>query len=195
MPRKTAAEKRAETRANLIEAATASFKARGYHAASMDEISDRAGYSHGAIYSNFKGKEALFLACVAHRSEAVTALWEDFIAKVRKSGAGAENVGKALVEALPDQQWTKAILEFRVSTLSDDSRDALLAEQRNWLDIVTRLLAAYCESNGLTPPRPLESLAEAMTAMVDGLRLYALVDPEVDIGRVFATTLDALLAR
>lgn len=193
MPRKTAAEKRAETRAKLIEAATATFKDRGYHAASMDEISDRAGFSYGAIYSNFKGKEALFLACIAHRSEGVTKTWEGFIANARELGAEPESFGKVLGSVLPDQQWTKAFLEFRLAAISDDSRQELLESQRHWCDIVTRLLDVYCTTNGLTPPAPLEAVANSVAATVDGLRVHALVDPDIDIGTIFSMTLKLIL--
>jgi AcrR family transcriptional regulator len=194
MPRKSAAEKRAETRAKLLDAATATFRDRGYHAASMDEISERAGYSYGAIYSNFKGKEALFLACIAHRAESVTRVWDDFIASARELGAEPENFGKALVSVLPDQQWTKAILEFRVAAISDDSRQSLLDAQRHWHRIVRRLLEVYCATHGFTPRVSLDAVAASLAATVDGLRVHALVDPDIEIGEIFSTTLGLLLA-
>jgi AcrR family transcriptional regulator len=38
------------------------FLRRGFHGASLDEIAEEAGYTTGAVYSNFKGKDDLFLA-------------------------------------------------------------------------------------------------------------------------------------
>jgi AcrR family transcriptional regulator len=38
------------------------FAGRGFQAASVEEIAEEAGYSHGAVYSNFEGKADLFLA-------------------------------------------------------------------------------------------------------------------------------------
>src|SRR5262249_35827039 len=38
------------------------FLRRGFHAASLDEIADEAGFTKGAVYSNFAGKDDLFLA-------------------------------------------------------------------------------------------------------------------------------------
>jgi AcrR family transcriptional regulator len=46
----------------LIEAATQVFASRGFQGATVEEIAEAAGYSHGAVYSNFAGKEELFLA-------------------------------------------------------------------------------------------------------------------------------------
>src|SRR6266540_3195196 len=55
-------EQRALTRARLLEAAGSVFARRGFHAASLDEVAREAGATTGAIYSNFEGKEDLFLA-------------------------------------------------------------------------------------------------------------------------------------
>ena len=54
--------RRAATRERLIEAATTVVARRGFHAATVDEIADEAGFSVGALYSNFDGKDDLFLA-------------------------------------------------------------------------------------------------------------------------------------
>jgi AcrR family transcriptional regulator len=55
-------ERRAATHRRLIEAATKVVARRGFHAATVDEIADQAGFSVGALYSNFEGKDDLFLA-------------------------------------------------------------------------------------------------------------------------------------
>src|SRR5829696_4871846 len=55
-------ERRAATRRRLLDAAIAVVAERGFHAASVDAIAEEAGYSVGAIYSNFGGKDDLFLA-------------------------------------------------------------------------------------------------------------------------------------
>src|SRR5258708_19895226 len=60
--RETRAEKQARTRAALLATAASVFAERGYQGASVEEIAERAGYSHGAVYSNFTGKEDLFFA-------------------------------------------------------------------------------------------------------------------------------------
>jgi AcrR family transcriptional regulator len=60
--RLTRAESRAQTRAHVLEAAARVFARRGYDGASVGEIAEEAGYSHGAVYSNFVDKEDLFLA-------------------------------------------------------------------------------------------------------------------------------------
>ncbi len=45
------------TRAQLLDAAERVFAREGFQGASVAAIAEEAGYSHGAIYSNFNGKE------------------------------------------------------------------------------------------------------------------------------------------
>jgi AcrR family transcriptional regulator len=56
-------ERRLEhTRALLLDAAEEVFAAKGFMAASVDDIAHAAGYTKGAIYKHFSTKEDLFLA-------------------------------------------------------------------------------------------------------------------------------------
>ena len=56
------AERKERTKVELIDAARSVFLRRGFHGASLDEIAEEAGYTKGAVYSNFDGKDDLFLA-------------------------------------------------------------------------------------------------------------------------------------
>ena len=53
---------RSARRAQLLEAARSVFVERGYHAAGMDEIADRAGVSKPVLYQHVPGKFELYLA-------------------------------------------------------------------------------------------------------------------------------------
>src|ERR1035438_3281679 len=65
--RLTREESKEVTRMRLIEAAERLFIRRGFDDASVDEISEAAGYSRGAFYSNFGNKEQVLLAVIDHR--------------------------------------------------------------------------------------------------------------------------------
>ncbi|MGH9019440.1 MAG: TetR/AcrR family transcriptional regulator [Acidimicrobiales bacterium] len=58
--RLTRTESRAQTRERLLDAAATAFASDGYSGASVEEIAESAGFSVGALYSNFAGKEQLF---------------------------------------------------------------------------------------------------------------------------------------
>ena len=58
----TPERRRQQTRDYLLQAAAQVFAERGFHGASLDEVAAAAGFTKGAVYSNFKNKEDLFLA-------------------------------------------------------------------------------------------------------------------------------------
>src|SRR5215211_6310744 len=60
-------EQQRHIRAQLLDAAERVFARQGYQGASIQAIAAEAGYSHGAIYSNFNGKEDLFLVLQQER--------------------------------------------------------------------------------------------------------------------------------
>ena len=61
---KRRAQMQAETRAKLIHAARKAFAAKGYAAASMDELTAEAGLTRGALYHNFGDKKGLLQAVI-----------------------------------------------------------------------------------------------------------------------------------
>src|SRR4051794_41323506 len=77
-------ERREETRAELVEAAARVFARRGFHGASIDQIAREAGYSTGAIYWHFEGKDDLFLGVYEAYATARVREWGD----VRDSAEG-----------------------------------------------------------------------------------------------------------
>jgi AcrR family transcriptional regulator len=60
--RRTQSERRAHTRAALIDAGRALFTERGFAGAGREEIVERAGLTRGALYHHFASKEDLFAA-------------------------------------------------------------------------------------------------------------------------------------
>src|SRR6266513_920054 len=57
----TPERRRAMTRQHLLEAAAMVFARNGFHGSTLDEVAATAGFSKGAVYSNFKSKHDLFL--------------------------------------------------------------------------------------------------------------------------------------
>ncbi len=70
-PRGTRLPRQARRR-QLLEAALEIFVARGYHAAAMDEIAERAGVSKPVLYQHFPGKQELYLALLDESVEELT---------------------------------------------------------------------------------------------------------------------------
>src|SRR4051812_47365244 len=74
------AERREQTRGDLIAAADRAFVEGGFHATSLDQIAAAAGYTKGAVYSNFASKEDLFFAVYEQRAEVAEAQIRELLA-------------------------------------------------------------------------------------------------------------------
>jgi AcrR family transcriptional regulator len=70
--RRTQAERRSRTRAALLESAARGLSRFGYGDLTLEQVASDAGYTRGAIYHQFKGKEDLALAVVMW----VASTWE-----------------------------------------------------------------------------------------------------------------------
>ena len=55
-------ERRARTRAQLLEAAARVYARRGFEGATLDAVADEAGFTKGAVYDHFGSKENLLFA-------------------------------------------------------------------------------------------------------------------------------------
>ncbi len=105
-------ERRALVREELVDAAATVFARKGYDAASVAEIAAQAGYTVGAVYSNFSGKRALFEAVFAQKSDETFALATTF-------GSSVEDLA-GIARRLLDQDanerrwwllWLEAVIE------------------------------------------------------------------------------------
>ncbi|MFJ9692472.1 TetR family transcriptional regulator [Kitasatospora sp. NPDC101183] len=69
MARLTRAQQQERTRAAVLVAARQEFAEFGYVEAKIDRIAERAELTRGAVYSNFTGKRALYLAVLVDAAE------------------------------------------------------------------------------------------------------------------------------
>ncbi|KAA8886245.1 TetR/AcrR family transcriptional regulator [Nocardia colli] len=69
MARLSRAEQQEVTRRKVLDAAKVEFIRRGFRGATIDGIAERAELTRGAVYSNFPGKQALYLAVLAREAE------------------------------------------------------------------------------------------------------------------------------
>jgi AcrR family transcriptional regulator len=104
-PRLTREQSRANTREKLLEAARGVFARSGFHGASVEEIASEAGYSTGALYSNFDGKEDLFLELMQREIDKTAGEIEQAVARsasVAERATGGARQWMAMIEREPD---------------------------------------------------------------------------------------------
>jgi len=181
--RETRAEKQARTRAELIATAAGVFARRGYNGASVEEIAEEAGYSHGAVYSNFEGKADLFLAVFEdYMAERVRELAETQMALPEDAPL------EARARALADQ-WMDRLAEGRESVLlhmefiAHGDREPELARRFGTRSAAMRqavagYIASYQDEVGAELAMPAEDLAMVLRALGIGLAIESLVSPD-----------------
>lgn len=194
--RMTRDERRLETRARLIAAAGAVFAAHGYHAASVDQVAERAGFTTGAVYSAFGSKEALFLAVVeTHLRENVAELEAaagDGSTVAARVHEGAEH-WMEIVERTPEmvllhtEFWTYAVRDPEV-------RPRVAAQFAEVRAAICRLLDLGARELGLRLTVPVEEVAIALDALADGIARQKLAEPDAVPHDLFARMVGVLLA-
>ena len=174
-------EKRRElTRTALVEAAADVFARRGFDGASLEEIAEAAGFTRGAIYSNFGSKEDLMLAVVDRYSHT---LFEAFSARLDEAGTVEEKTvaGAALWRDLihRDPTLTALNLEFRLRALRNEGfRTRLLELQRQHVERIADLIKRGTDSVGVKLKVAPQDLAEILNAATVGLSDLAGMDPD-----------------
>ena len=74
MPRRTQADRRADTRSRLLRAAAELFASRGYDSVSVNEVAAAADRSSGAVYAHFSSKQGLLKALLETSQETTSAV-------------------------------------------------------------------------------------------------------------------------
>ena len=101
----TRAERQARTREELVEAADRLFTKNGFHATSVDAVADDAGYTKGAVYSNFESKEDLFFAVYERRVDRRVADTEATLASGETAYEGLERLIMGLEHGATTAGW------------------------------------------------------------------------------------------
>jgi AcrR family transcriptional regulator len=177
--RPTRTEQQARTRAQLVDAAARVFARRGYQAATVEEIAEIAGYSHGAVYSNFAGKEDLFLAVfeqyMTQRIDEVTDATEIEGSFVERARSAADQWMKRFTD---DRDTFLLHLEFMIHAARNPHLSKRLGERMSTLRLEIERRLAEREQQAKTPlPMPAPDLALILRALGIGLAVEALNQP------------------
>jgi AcrR family transcriptional regulator len=181
LPRRSRREERKEeTRRELISAAAKVFARGGFHGASVEQIAAEAGYSTGAIYWHFEGKEDLFLAVY----EAFAAGLASDIEEVFAHGHG--DLSERAREAA--RRWTARVdsdpeflilaHEFLVHAWRQPALRAAFAHRIASIRLaLARVIAEEAKAEGRRLALSPEDLGTVMRALGSALGLARLADP------------------
>jgi AcrR family transcriptional regulator len=167
----------------LIRTARELFLREGYFATSIDRVADAAGYSKGAVYSNFASKDELCLAVLdrllAERARELAAAWRDAAGDI---DARLAALGRWINSVTADQGWITLEVEFASQVRTDPRlRRAFADRARNLRSTLSAVIEAAAEAGQVELVAPPEQLAAAVVALVLGVALQRAVDPELAV--------------
>jgi TetR/AcrR family transcriptional regulator, transcriptional repressor of aconitase len=175
--RRTRAEQQAETRARLLEAAAEAFAAHGFEGASIDRITELAGYTRGAFYSNYSDKAELLLELSDARMASFAAILPDVLA------AGQADQVREVARWLVDQPPPiETLLLVELGRLRHDHPEVAAVLDRlvsGSLGFVDAVLDAAPDQSPVAPGPDRAALSEALLAAVVGLSLLRHLGVEV----------------
>ena len=173
MPRLSRAERHAQTRQEVLEAAARVFARRGFASATLDDVADEANYTKGAVYSNFGSKEDLFLAVLEQRLASQIAFFQGLAERAQAEQA------QDLPGLLPqlndtDEVWCLLEFEFWLYALRNPPTRARVSELYRQFRAELAPLAVPFASETLKP----DELVAATIALYHGLTLQWHSDPD-----------------
>jgi AcrR family transcriptional regulator len=194
-PRLSRAQKKARTRSEVVAAARRVFLARGFHAASLDEIAEEAGYTKGAVYSNFDGKDDLFLAVLDEHYAQRTEQYAELILSEGDADEMFRVVARFMFDAYRrEPSWWPLISDFASHATRDNRIRRRLREVRERFHLaLADQIADMTERHGLSLFLPPREIARGVGSLMRGMAVEWAIDPSPDAGRNFEEMLAAYL--
>lgn len=189
--RRPKGDKRARTRAALLDAARELIRERGYERTTLQAVAERAGMTSGAIYGNFRNRDALFVALGE-------AFWAPVKPKIRPDSTFAEKMralAEAYIAAIPERR--PAVFGRLTGMAHATANEALRAEVRAVTERNFATGAAWLRSvadeGGL--PMPAETLVLLIHAVTEGLLFQRFLTPELVPDEAFHAAFAALASK
>jgi AcrR family transcriptional regulator len=182
MSRLSRAESQARTRERLVATATRAFLRDGYLATSLDKVADEAGYSKGAVYSNFRNKTQLCLAVL----DGIRAQQTERIAQAMGGPSSLEerlDAFHAWADAtIGDPAWTGLEFEFATHVRKDDQVRGQLAErERAARETIAGVIESTAAELGVSLPMPPADAAALLLSLGIGLGVRRMVAPSTPV--------------
>jgi AcrR family transcriptional regulator len=191
----TPERRRAMTRQHLLEAAAIVFARKGFHESTLDEVAATAGFSKGAVYSNFKSKDDLFVELLDDRVNREFAV----VSEVLEGGSHEKTEQFPRIRDIvrSDMFWSEDFvalwMEFVLYARRNPEAQAKLAAsiQRSRAQVQQLIEHEYAVVGG-TPKYPTRDLAEISLALFNGLGIVRLANPSAVTDEMLDTTLTFL---
>ncbi len=188
------AERRAQTSQRLLDAAAEVFARLGFHAATVDDVAEAAGYTKGAVYANFAGKEALFLALLDRHLDDQLAQVDQLVGAASDSDLHAGLRDASTTQMAAGESFGLLMLEFWLYAARDaPARAALAARYQRMRDRLAGVIVERDAARGIAGSRAPNEVAALVLALDAGLFLQHLIDPDAITPDLRANALSAVI--
>jgi AcrR family transcriptional regulator len=191
----TPERRRQQTRDYLLAAAAQVFAERGFHGATLDEVAAVAGFTKGAVYSNFKSKDDLFLGLLESRYQsAMSSLRADLesAAQPHQASDFLSRIAEDLHDAAAEH-WGMLYQEFLVYAMRHPQARRKLAElERADVESLAEIIAAERDRHGIKDEHSVEQTARFVVALMRGLFTMSLIDTAAVDDALVSAVLDFL---
>jgi AcrR family transcriptional regulator len=184
-------KRRAETRANLIEAAYRVFADKGFGQVRIDDVCAAAGYTRGAFYSNFDSLDELFFALYDESARLIAGQVTDAITDDDINPGVDAVIERVTATLLLDRDWLLIKTDFLLHAARNPAVADRLASHRQQLRtaIETRLDGARERLTLSDAIADIPNAARAVVAAYDGVTVQLLLDGDLQAARTWLTRL------
>jgi AcrR family transcriptional regulator len=189
----TQERRRQLTRDHLLAAAAQVFAERGFHGATLDEVAQVAGFTKGAVYSNFKNKDDLFLALFKagyerEQAQLMSTLQDSEVPAVDRL---SDFVSLVQQESRRSPNSALLYLEFWLyAARNPDARAQLAAIDDDAVDSLAELLRSERHREGIEPLLDAEGSARIIETLFRGIGLLRAMRPEVVDDKLLASAIE-----
>jgi AcrR family transcriptional regulator len=193
--RLTREERKALTRELLLDAAATVFARHGVHEASVEQIAAEAGFTTGAVYSNFTGKEDLFLSLLERQTADEVRKYDEIFAGAQTLDQQARGGADAWMRELQHEPELFLLsMEFWARAVRDpELRTRYAANFAAFRQAFGRMVQEGARGFGLEVSREdAERLGSVVNALGNGIALEKVADPDAVPDDLLGTTLALL---
>jgi AcrR family transcriptional regulator len=195
MTRLTRAQSQARTRALIVDAATRLFLRDGFQVTSLEQIGEHAGFTRGAVYSNFPSKTAMGIAVIDELYERKARDLQDSLDATRDLDEWFDALAAWAEATIGEPQWTRFEIELAAFSAHEETYRAATAARyarirERWAELIASRL-------GEDFPIDAQALSTIILALGLGTGAQRAVDPDlrgsdwVELLRVLAGSIAA----
>ena len=179
-PARVARPRRADVRRRLLRAALSVFVERGYDRASLEQVAAAAGFTKGAVYSNFASKDELFVALMDEQIQVRLSQARQALADSPGTSLGARAIGDRLAVALAeDSEWQLLFLDYVQRAGRDPAvRERFTRHRKRVRQLVADTIREFVGAAEADSALDADELAVTVLALSNGLSIERFADPD-----------------